>query len=243
MIREKNRAGAAKAEWLRPHDLVLFQGDSITDAFRKPDEVGINYQLGAGYAMIVAARLLAERPGDGLRFENRGVSGNTLAGLAARWETDCLALQPTVLSILVGVNDVMHTIAPAAAGKPPTPFADAYHELLVTTRRRLPDIRLILCEPFLLPFPGRLNAGPKQQFTLPPITAAQVEDLRSRQATVRRLAAEFGALFVPLQKRFEQAAARTGVDPWLFDGVHPNAAGQWLIAAAWLKAVRAGKVG
>ena len=90
---------------IRPGDHILFQGDSITNAFRKPEEVCNAYQLGSGYAMLVAAQLLAVRPNDGLRFSNRSVSGEGIDGLAHRWRTDCLDLRPDVLSILVGIND------------------------------------------------------------------------------------------------------------------------------------------
>ena len=86
---------------------VLFQGDSITDAFRRPEEVNDAHQLGSGYALIAVARLQASRPELGLRFTNRGISGHTLADLAARWDADCLDLAPEVLSILIGVNGTM----------------------------------------------------------------------------------------------------------------------------------------
>ena len=221
---------------IRPHDHILFQGDSITDAFRKPGEVGISYQMGSGWAMIVAARLLAERPCDGLRFENRGVSGNGLTQMETRWEVDCLALRPNILNLLVGVNETM-LLQKGAEGLPVAEFEVRYRRLLQRTRQALPVVRLVLCEPFLLPFPGYANAGPKRQFNLPAITESHLADIRLRQTTVRRLAAECDAVFVPLQDRLEQAAAATGTEHWLFDGVHPNAAGQWLIAKTWLEQV------
>lgn len=203
------------------NDVVLFQGDSITNAFRMPGEISSAYQLGAGWAMIAAAKLLAERPGDGLRFINRGVSGDTVDRLAARWQADCLDLEPTVLSLLAGVNELNGFDDPAKRTTPQA-FRERYRDLLVRTRAAVPAVRFILVEPFLLPV-GR-------------ITPAHVDYVRERAAMVRSLAEEFAAAFVPLQDRFEAACEAAPPEHWLFDGIHPQAAGQWLIAQAWLEA-------
>src|SRR5881296_398524 len=74
--------------------VVLFQGDSITDAGRDrgvadPNSAGA---LGSGYPLLVASAALAAHPDRGLRFYNRGVSGNKVPDLAARWATDTVAL-------------------------------------------------------------------------------------------------------------------------------------------------------
>lgn len=207
---------------LQPNDLVLFQGDSITHAFRKPEEVGVSYRMGAGWAMMVCAQLLAQRPEWSLRFENRGECGHGVNELLTRWQTDCLDLKPDVLSLLIGVNDAISRMK-YGTGATSAQFKDAYTHLLTRTRAQLPQVRLVLCEPFLL------ETGI--------VTRAWLEELRPRQQMVRELAHDFNAVFVPLQQRLEQAAASTGPAYWLFDGIHPNAAGQWLIMQAWLEAV------
>ena len=99
----------------------------------------------------------------------------------------------------------------------------SYRTLLDRTRQALPEIRLILCEPFLL------EAGV--------VTTVWRDHLRGHQEVVRELAAAYGAVFVPLQHHLDNAAAKTGPAYWLFDGVHPNASGQWLIMQAWLRNV------
>src|SRR2546423_4675362 len=94
-------------------EVVLFQGDSITDAGRSRERAGIaNEQapMGNGYAWLAAAGLLVERPNLQLKIYNRGISGNKVYQLAERWEEDCLKLQPNVLSILIGVNDIWHKL-------------------------------------------------------------------------------------------------------------------------------------
>jgi lysophospholipase L1-like esterase len=207
---------------LQKNDKILFQGDSITNAFRKPEEVGTSYRLGSGWVMLVAAQLQAEHPDLDLQIENRGICGNGVSDLLERWECDCIEWKPTVLSLLVGVNN---TIRYFRYGEelPVVQFEASYRTLLDRTRQALPEIRLILCEPFLL------ETGA--------VTAAWRDHLRSSQEVVRQLAASYGAVFVPLQKCLDEAAAKTGPAYWLFDGVHPNASGQWLIMQAWRRNV------
>jgi len=206
---------------IRPQDLVLFQGDSITNAFRKPEELCNAYQMGSGYALMVAAHLLAARPGDALRFANRGVSGEGIRGLTKRWQADCIDLRPDVLSVLVGINDARVTLE-----KPSTTVAEfetCYRDLLDKSLEKLPSVRLVLCEPFVL------QAGDVRQDRL--------ADVAGRGEVVRRLAVEFGAVVVPLQSVFANALESAPSEYWSYDGIHPNAQGHWLIARAWLKAV------
>src|SRR5262245_7308375 len=87
--------------------VVLFQGDSITDCGRDRNSKDANSTgaLGTGYPLLVTAAALAAHPDRGLRFFNRGISGNKVPDLEARWRVDALDLEPDVLSILIGVND------------------------------------------------------------------------------------------------------------------------------------------
>lgn len=202
--------------FLRPQDTVLFQGDSITNAFRRPEEINNAYQLGAGYSLLIASQLLLQRPRDQLHFLNRGDAGNTLKQLAARWDQDCLALKPTVISILIGANDTL-------SGTPLAEFLPRYRELLTVTRQALPGVRFILGEPFVLP------CGL--------ITPAHVADMEQRQPVVRQLAAEFGARHVPYHGAFVAAQGLAAPEYWAYDGVHPTAAGFALMARTWLAAV------
>ena len=201
---------------------VLFQGDSITDAFRRPEEVNDAHQLGSGYALIAVARLQASRPELGLRFTNRGVSGHTLADLAARWDADCLDLAPEVLSILIGVNGTMrfqlYQDGPDAAG-----FERAYGELLTRTRAALPNVRILIVEPFLLPV-GDMGK--------PDIQA----EMHLRQAAVHRVAVAHDTTFVATAPAFAEAMDRAPAEHWAYDGIHLTAAGAHLLADQWVSA-------
>ena len=85
---------------------ILFQGDSITDASRNRDITQANHPaaLGSGYPNLVAANLLMNHPAANLSFLNRGISGNSIVDLYARWKSDALNLNPDLISILIGVN-------------------------------------------------------------------------------------------------------------------------------------------
>src|ERR1041384_3840542 len=163
-------------------DVVVFQGDSITDAFRKPEEIIDAYQLGAGYVLLIASSLLRNRPDDALGFFNHGISGNTIRDLIKRWQQDTIALKPDVISLLIGINDVGQQVAGNTACSPQQ-FEDDHRALLRRTRVTLPDVRLVLCEPFAV-LCGRVHED-----WLTPLT--------ERQRIVVGLAQEFDALFVP----------------------------------------------
>ena len=138
--------------WIAKNDVILFQGDSITDAGRsreKAGEANDQGQLGAGYASMAGAELLVGRPKDGLKVFNRGISGHKVFQLAERWQADCLDLKPNVLSILVGVNDLWHKLDGKYDGTVEIYERD-YAALLERTKKALPKVKLVICEPFVL---------------------------------------------------------------------------------------------
>ncbi len=199
--------------FLQPHDRVLLTGDSVTDWGRDRSDPA---SLGHGYAGIVAALAGARRPDLDLTFLNRGVGGDTSAMLRARWHDDAVALRPTVVSVLIGINDTWRRYD---GGSPTSTeaYADNLRAIAATCDR------LVLVEPFVVPVST-------DQWTWR-------EDLDPRIAVVRRVAAEHDAVLVPADGLFAAAAARTTPQRWAFDGVHPTPAGHGLLAEAWLSAV------
>jgi lysophospholipase L1-like esterase len=208
-------------------DVLLFQGDSITDTGRNKDVLEPNRldAMGRGYAFIATCQVLGRRPRRGLRVFNRGISGNRITDLLERWDEDCLALRPTVLNIVVGVNDwsKQHRPNPDTPGVATEDFGRLYRQLLKQTRAALPDVRLVICEPFAL--------EPAW------ITPAAREDLVVRQRMVRQLATDFDALFVGFQAMFNDARGEAPPSYWAEDGVHPTLAGHGRMARTWLAAV------
>lgn len=201
---------------IHAHDTILFTGDSITDAGRNRDK---EFDLGFGYAAFIAAQLRAVLAAPELKIYNRGISGNRLTDLLKRAPGDLVALKPTVVSILIGINDVWRRYD-ANSITEAKDFEDDYRTLLRIVRDEL-KARIVLLEPFLLHVPA-------DRF-------AWRADLNPKIDVVRKLAVEFGADFVPLDGLFAAAATRCPADFWAADGVHPTAAGHALISQAWLK--------
>ena len=200
--------------------VVLFQGDSITDAGRsREDDVG----LGGGYANMAAAWFSAIHPGRGVRFLNRGISGNRVGDLQARLQEDCIGLKPTWVSIMVGINDVGRRYS---ANNPTTAeqYEAVYRDLLTRVRDEV-GARMVLCEPFLVPAVQELLCWR--------------EDLNPKIDVVRSLAREFAAALVPLDGLFAEACLHREPTFWSADSVHPTQPGHALIAQAWLQAVGA----
>ena len=127
--------------------LILFQGDSVTDCGRTSsgDPDG---NLGVGYPYFITARLWADRLGEEIETVNRGISGNRVVDLYARWKIDALNLNPDVLSILIGVNDVWHEQS-HQEGVDAELFEETYRVLLRYTKRMLPEKKLILLGAYL----------------------------------------------------------------------------------------------
>ncbi len=198
--------------------VVLFQGDSITDAGRC---LGGDGELGQGYVMMTASLFSAICPDRQVRFVNRGISGNRVRDLRARWQEDCLDLAPTWVSIMIGVNDTWRRYD----SNDPTSVEDFeadYLHILEQVRDSL-NARLILIEPFVLPVPSD--------------RVAWREDVDPKIDAVRRLARQFGATLIPMDGVFAQACTVREPSFWAPDGVHPTPAGHALIAKTWLEIV------
>ena len=222
-------AAEKKTSLIKPGDTILFQGDSITDAGRKREaDVAAkpNHQpaMGEGYAWLAAATLLLDRPNDNLKFFNRGISGNKVHQLEERWQEDCIALQPNVVSILIGVNDIWHTIN-GKFDSTVEKYEKAYRELVERTRRELPDTKLVICEPFVT----RTGAVNDKWFP----------EFDGYRGAAKRVAEEAGARFVEFQKMLDDASQIAAPEHWAYDGVHPTWAGAAMMAHTWLKAVGA----
>jgi lysophospholipase L1-like esterase len=205
--------------------VVLFQGDSITDCGRdrtRPDPNAAS-ALGSGYPLLAAAAELAAHPDRALRFYNRGVSGNKVPDLAARWATDTVALAPDVLSILIGVNDFWHKLSSGYTGTVED-YEHQYTALLDDTRRALPRTRIIVLEPFVL------HCGAVDNRWFP--------EFDERRAAAERVARHAGATFVPLQPMFDDLARKSTPAYWAADGVHPTPAGHAAIAERWRRAAK-----
>ena len=207
--------------------IILFQGDSITDSGRNRENDRFK---GYGYATMVSGVLGAQEPCK-YEFYNRGISANRIVDLYARMKVDIINLKPDYLSILMGINGVWHE-ASSKNGVDVKKFEMIYNMLISEIKEALPDVKIMLLEPFVL------HGSATQDI---PENPNRWEYFRTetvlRREAVKRVAEKQNVLFVPLQEMFDKAdAAATEECYWLYDGVHPTAAGHELIKQAWLEA-------
>ncbi|MFJ8923417.1 SGNH/GDSL hydrolase family protein [Streptomyces sp. NPDC102415] len=194
---------------------VLFQGDSITDVGRLMEA---DAPLGHGYVRMAADRVRSARPDSDLTFVNRGVSGDGVSDLRARWRADAMDIEPDVVSVLIGVNDTWRRYDSGVVTSADA-YEDDYRAILTQVREEL-DAQLILIEPFLVPVWD-------EQW-------AWRDDLDPRIQVVRRLSEEFGATLLAADGLLNQAArAAGGAEHIAGDGVHPTPLGHTLLAEAW----------
>ncbi len=204
---------------------ILFQGDSITDGNRSRDN-DWNHLMGHGYVYLIASRLWYNQADKKIEFYNRGISGNKITDLAMRWKEDTIDLHPDILSILIGVNDVSYFMM-GDEKYSASNYENEYHALILRTKKELPKVRLVLCEPFILPVGNIKDNWSKWH-----------SEIQKRQEIVKNLAINYDAVFVNLQEPFDKACNRAPADYWIWDGVHPMPAGHELIARQWISKVR-----
>lgn len=206
--------------------VILFQGDSITDA-GWPKPTGTN--LGHGYANMVTGALGAQEPFR-YTFYNRGISGNRVVDVYARIKEDIINLKPDYMSLLIGVNDVWHEYT-CQNGVDTEKYEKIYNMLLDEIRAALPNIKIMLLEPFVLPGSATENTPEN-----PDRWEFFRKEVDLHRAAAKRVAEKQGLLFVPLQDLFNKVNEGAPEGYWLYDGVHPSPAGHELIKNEWLKA-------
>lgn len=206
---------------------ILFYGDSITDMRRNREENKSTdiFGYGSGYPMFVAGSLYGENP---QKYEviNRGIGGNRVVDLYARIKSDVWNLQPDVLSVLIGINDVASEIYDRN-GVEIDRFEKVYRMMIEDTLKTLPKIRIVLCEPFFLKGRNTAEEGTEK--------FERFHVVYKYAAAVKKLAEEYDLYFLPLQEKLSEAAEKFGAENYLYDGVHPMVAGAKLIADEWVK--------
>lgn len=202
---------------IAPNSVILFQGDSVTDGGRTGAS-DPSSALGSGYPKKVKEYIDIFCQNQNLTVINRGVSGNRVVDLQNRWDEDCIALKPDVVSILIGVNDTWRKYD-CNDETPAELFEERYRDLLTRTRKAL-DCQIVLLEPFVIPADSE-----KIKF---------YDDLIWKIQAIRKLSREFCCQYIPLDGIF--ASSCVGVSPsvWSEDGIHPTDAGHSLIAKLWI---------
>lgn len=169
---------------------VLFYGDSITQLWGEKDPA--QFFPGKGYL-------------------NRGISGQTTPQMLLRFRQDVIALQPDVVLILAGTNDIAGNTGPSTQAM----IEDNLHAMVELARTH--GIRVVLAS--VLPvseyrwMPG-IEPAPK---------------VRALNAALKQYADAQGLVYLDYYTAMANAAG--GLDPALAaDGVHPTAKGYALMS-------------
>ncbi|HNX14617.1 MAG TPA: SGNH/GDSL hydrolase family protein [Oscillospiraceae bacterium] len=195
---------------------ILFQGDSITDAGRDRSNP---HDLGPGYPKYAAQYIQEQHPNKMFEFVNLGISGDQTKDLLARWKTDCVDIQPDLVSIHIGVNDTWHH-APKRDWLLDAQFENNYRSILTDIRTKT-NAKIMILEQFLLPVPD------KEFFRI---------DLDAKIGITRKLAREFADIFVPVDGLFAAACVEKDMLHWSADGVHPNENGSAFMGKLYAEA-------
>ena len=201
---------------------ILFQGDSITDAGRDKSNAT---SIGHGYGMLVKAELGFIEPGKH-EFINKGINGNRVVDLYSRIREDIINLKPDVMSILIGVNDVWHDFRANPNGVDAEKFYKIYCMLIEEIKAALPDIKIIILEPFVMQVAGTETETYWDRFD---------PGVKDRAVMAKRVAEKYGLPFVELQAGFDELCKKAPAEYWLLDGVHPTTAGHEFIKNEWMR--------
>jgi lysophospholipase L1-like esterase len=205
---------------LKDGDRVVFYGDSIT-------------QDGA-YARFAEEYVRTRFPRWDIRFYNAGVGGDTVRGGGAgpidvRLERDVIALKPTVVTIMLGMND--------GGYKPFDPmtlaaFGEGYRAIVARLQQALPGVRLTF-----------IRSSPFDDVARPPQFAPGYDDaLRRLGCYVTTLGAKEKATVVDFRDPVNAGIAAVLKDnPDLArqvvpDRVHPGPSGHLVMGATLLRA-------
>lgn len=198
-------------------DKVLFIGDSITDCGRRDAHA----PLGHGYVRKITELITAKYPERDITYVNKGIGGDIVEGLENRWDTDVIAEVPEWLSVKIGINNASRQHGEGVASEAYLPVWEACYRRILTRAKTELDASLFLFEIFYIE---------------EDVDAPRPLDVDAYNASIHRLAEEFGARLIPTNAAFDDAvAARPGALWTTQDGVHPNAEGHTLMALEFLK--------
>ena len=209
---------------IHANSTLLMIGDSITDCGRvRFAAESVSDLLGYGYVKLIHNLLAVTYPRQHIHILNRGISGNTVRHLTARWQFDVLDLKPDWLSIMIGINDVwpkFDACQPDEWFVSIDEYASSLEHLIRTTRPHLKGI--VLMTPYCIE----------------PDLAEPMRAMMDRYGeVVRRLAGQYQAILVDTQAAFDFVLREVPPTALALDRVHLNLTGHMILAQIFLKAV------
>ena len=194
---ERYRAENSALPAPAPHEnRVVFMGDSITDAWGR--STGVFF------------------PGEA--YINRGISGQTTPQMLIRFRPDVIALNPKVVVILAGTNDIAENTGPS------TPEMIEDNLMSMAELAKANNIRVVLAS--ILPaanYPWKPEINP-------------VEEIRTLNGWMRDYCTRSGCIYLDYYSAMTDSEYGTKKELTI-DGVHPNAAGYQVMAPLAEKAI------
>ena len=199
---------------------ILFQGDSVTDGGRDKRNY---YNMGNGYPKYASKLIADAHPEIEFEFINLGISGNRTSQLFDRLHPDALALQPDIVSILIGVNDVWHrqSVVPVLTSDEQI---ELNYRMILTNIRKHTNAKIMMIAPYLIEREDKAQVRAELDHVITSI--------------IRPLADEFADVYVPLNEYMDEAE-KTQSEPkhYSADGVHPNQNGAEFIGKLYAEAI------
>jgi len=197
---------------------ILFQGDSITDGCREKRDY---HHMGESYPKYASELIAARHPELDIEFVNQGISGNRTGQLFDRLYPDAIALQPDVISIMIGINDIWHrhTHMVLTTDKQ----IETNFEAILKTLREQTSAKIVVLAPYLLDHPD---------------VQAMKPELESVVEIVARIGKRYADVYIPVNEYFDQALKNApSALYYSHDGVHPNENGARFIAKYYADAI------
>ncbi len=215
--------------------LILFQGDSLTDAGRSRSTMDKNISLGNGYVTMIAGELGFRYPQ--IDVLNRGVAGDRIADTYGRWQEDTLNVHYDMLSFMSGINDVGFAIR-LGRGSDAGRFEFIYDRMIYEGAESHPDAKIVLCQPFVLK-KDLTGTGYATQWENDIYRNYDLwsGEMRRRGDIVQKIAEKYHAIYVPFWDALSKAQTRMGVERLTVDCIHMTAVGDHILAKTWLDTV------
>ena len=216
---------------------VVFLGDSITEAGVYDNEVGVpsgDTLIYPKYSGFIT--LLKNDIEDDIELIGKGVSGNKVSNLLERYKEDVLSLNPDIVFIYIGINDVWHKYD-FGTGTDILFYENGLRKIIADIKSN--GARVVLCTPTVI-------GENKGEFTLvnkfKDIETMEIMngDLDAYSDVIRKLSSELDTDLVDLRKIFvnyilENNPNNEPAGITTYDGVHLNDLGNKLIADEMLK--------
>ena len=216
---------------------VVFLGDSITEAGIYDNEVGVpsgDTLIYPKYTGFIT--LLKKDIKDDIELIGKGVSGNKVSNLLERYKKDVLSLNPDIVFIYIGINDVWHKYS-FGTGTDIIFYENGLRKIIADLKNK--GARVILCTPTVI-------GENKGEFTLvnefKDIETMEIMngDLDAYSDVIRKLSSELNTDLLDLREIFMNYISENNPNNESFgittyDGVHLNDLGNKLIADEMLK--------